>query len=369
MSKRSRREKRREGGSSNGTAQPARSRSVDRNPQQVNGLMLRQAAEWMIGERSFDELKFHGNTKWTAPSLIFLAVLWVWSDHDTLTGAFAQARDLALNLVGSVAVTTYQGLSNALVSATPQLLPLVWARMQGLMQQHGGEYYRVSGWVPLAVDGSRVSVPRTSKNEEALCAPNHGRSKSAKGKAKKRRKAGKVQRQKSVLPPKPQIWITKIWHMGLRLTWCWKTGPSNSSERAHFAELLETQTFPEKTLFCADAGFVGYDLWQRISNKKHHFLIRVGANVRLLRHLAYCREGHGVVYCWPDKAARKRQPPITLRLIEMRLGRTPIYLVTNVLDPELLSASDAKTMYELRWGIEVCQSDCTSSAGLYQLAV
>ena len=79
--------------------------------------MLRQAAEWMIGERSFDELKFHGNTKWTAPSLIFLAVLWVWSDHDTLTGAFAQARDLALNLVGSVAVTTYQGLSNALVRA------------------------------------------------------------------------------------------------------------------------------------------------------------------------------------------------------------------------------------------------------------
>ena len=47
------------------------------------------------------------------------------------------------------------------------------------------------------------------------------------------------------------------------------------------------QKFPENTLFCGDAGFVGYDLWQSIIDKGHSFVIRVGGNVRLLTKLGY----------------------------------------------------------------------------------
>ncbi len=147
-------------------------------------------------------------------------------------------------MLGRAAVGSYQGLTGALVSVTSTLLPLLWARMQHLMEQHGGEHWRIAGWLPLAVDGSRVSTPRTAANEQAFCAANYGRSASAKQRAKKRRKNGVAQRKKKSQPVKPQIWLTLVWHMGLRLRWCWRTGPSNSSERAHFQDLLKTEQFP-----------------------------------------------------------------------------------------------------------------------------
>ena len=49
-----------------------------------------------------------------------------------------------------------------------------------------------------------------------------------------------------------------MWHMGLRLPWTWRLGPSNSSERDHVREMLKQEAFPENTLFCGDAGFIGY---------------------------------------------------------------------------------------------------------------
>ena len=57
--------------------------------QQINGETLRSAVSWVVHEKSFENLKFHGNTTWLVCDLIVLAVLWVWSDHATLTGAFA----------------------------------------------------------------------------------------------------------------------------------------------------------------------------------------------------------------------------------------------------------------------------------------
>lgn len=193
----------------------------------VNGEALRSAVTWVVNQASFQNLKFHGNTTWQVCDLIILAVLWVWSDHTTLTGGFVEARSWSLMMLGRVAVGSYQGLTGALVSATATLLPLLWARMHLLMERHGGQHWRVGGWLPLAVDGSRVSAPRTVPNEQAFCTPNYGRSASAKHRAKKRRQNNVPRRQKKSQPPKPQIWLTLVWHMGLRLLWCWRTGPSH----------------------------------------------------------------------------------------------------------------------------------------------
>ena len=325
----------------------------DRSDQKVNGETLRSAVTWIVNEQSFQNLKFHGNTKWLVCDLIILAVLWVWSDHATLTGAFVEAHGWSIKMLGRAAVGSYQGLTGALVAVTHVLMPLLWARMQSLMERHGGEHWRIGGWLPLAVDGSRVSTPRTAPNEKAFCAANYGRSQSAKYRRKKRAKNGVARRKKKPQPVKPQIWLTLVWHMGLRLLWCWRTGPSNSSERGHFQDLLKTQQFPNKTLFCGDAGFVGYDFWKLIADQGHHFLMRVGSNITLLRKLGYVRESHGTVYCWPNKAARQKQPPLALRLICLKLGRTPIYLVTNILDPRELPNSAACQLYQLRWGIEL----------------
>jgi len=321
--------------------------------QQINGDVLRAAVTWIVNEKSFEDLKFHGNTKWFACDLIILAVLWVWSDHTTLTGAFAEAHRWSLRMLGRVALESYQGFTGALVSVTSTLIPLLWARMQDLMERHAGKHWRIAGWLPLAVDGSRVSTPRTVDNEQAFCAPNYGHSARAKYRAKKRRQNRVPRRRKKSQPARPQIWLTLVWHMGLRLLWCWQTGPSNSSERAHLQDLLKTQTFPNKTLFCGDAGFVGYDFWRAIADRGHHFLMRVGSNVTLLRKLGYVRESHGIVYCWPSKAAKEQQPPLVLRLLSMKFGRTPVYLVTNILDPRELPHGAACQLYQLRWGIEL----------------
>ena len=66
-------------------------------------------------------------------------------------------------------------------------------------------------------------------------------------------------------------------------------GPAYASERHHAMEMLEEQKFSENRLFCADGGFVGYDFWRTIHDQDHHFLIRVGGNIRLLKSLGYVR--------------------------------------------------------------------------------
>ncbi|MEO1981646.1 MAG: transposase [Fuerstiella sp.] len=152
---------------------------------------------------------------------------------------------------------------------------------------------------------------------------------------------------------KPQMWITLIWHMGLKMPWTGKTGASNSSERHHLMEMLKTETFPENTLFCGDAGFVGYELWNSILDAGHNFLMRVGANVRLLTDLECIRQRDGIVCVWPNAAVRAKQPPIVLRLIQVQNERGTMSLVTNVLSQRQLSNSRIARGYAMRWGIEL----------------
>ena len=146
--------------------------------------------------------------------------------------------------------------------------------------------------------------------------------------------------------------LTIIRHLGLSLPWSWKIGPSYSSERAHVLEMLERQIFPENTLFCGDAGFVGYDFWQEIRVRGHHFLVRVGGNVRLLKRLGYVRESEGIVYCWPDAVAKKQQPPLVLRLLHFSDRRGEIYLIKSVLNKKALTDIQASEIYRRR-GIEI----------------
>jgi hypothetical protein len=314
---------------------------------------LRKAMEWAVDERIFLDVKTHGNAKWVAKELVMLAVLWVWSEKSQLTAAFGEAIVWSKRLIGRAAVGSYQALTSVLVTYGGQLVPLLWNRLQRLMEEVGKEHWRIGLWLPLAVDGSRASTPRTEPNEMAFRAANYGKSNSAKYRKKKSKNKRKKNRAKAETVT-PQIWLTLLWHMGLRLPWSWKMGPSDSSERGHFQEMLMQQRFPENTLFCGDAGFTGYDFWKSIMDRGHHFLIRVGANVRLLTKLGYyARECNGIVYVWPDAAARKQQPPLVLRLIHLRSERGDVYLLTNVLNPRCLSDAMASRLYTLRWGIEL----------------
>lgn len=312
---------------------------------------LRQALQWFVTEVDFTQVKLHGNVNWKVVDLVVLAVLWVWCDHRTLTGAFESAHRLAFEMFGSVALTTYQGLTGALQSYTGEILPLLWCRLQFLMERSGSPYWRIGKWLALAVDGSRITTPRTASNELAFSAQHYGQGKQAR--SRKRWKNKKKRSKKLSEPVKPQIWLTLIWHLGLKMPWCWKTGPSAPSERQHLMEMVQTLKFPKNTLFCGDAGFVGYDFWKTLLDQGHSFLIRVGGNIRLLRQLGTARQSHHLVHLWPNHAMRKKQAPLVLRLIELQGSRGRVYLVTNVVSERDLSLKQAGQLYRLRWGIEL----------------
>jgi hypothetical protein len=315
---------------------------------------LQRALDWILEEGIFEDLELHGNTRWRPVRLVTLALTWVWSSEGSLTDAFVEARRWSLKMFENVALTTYQGLMGALARWTPTLMPLLRKRIHELMEEVGTQYWRIGKWVPIAIDGSRGDVPRTRANEARFCAKNFGRGKTAKYRKKKSKgMRRKRNRQAPPHPVKPQIWITLLWHMGLRLPWSWKMGPSDSSERHHVLEILKQQSFPENTLFCADAGFVGYDFWKGVIDSGNDFLMRVGGNVKLLRNLGYVRQRADLVYCWPNQAMRKKQPPLVLRLLKFHNGRKYIYLATTVLNRRSLSDRVAEELYRQRWGVEV----------------
>ncbi len=328
-----------------------------RSPSQSsNSVQVEKMLTWLLpSDARFSSLKLHGNTLWTPRALASLALCWAWAENRCLTDSFTYASKWMRTLTDGQSVpTTYQGMMNALTNWTASLLPLLQQRFQQLMKRIGKDRWEIAGWVPIAFDGSRDAAPRTQSNEAAYCAPDYGRGKTARstkdrnGRVKKRARTGKVQ------PPAPHIWITLMWHVGLRLPWTWRLGRSNSSERTHVMEIIKEEKFPENTLFCGDAGFVGFELWSLILQHNFHFLVRVGGNVRLLTE-----RGHVVlkqnmtVLSWPAHALRSRDLPLRLRLVRVRIGRTDMWLLTSVTDKSQLSQTQIRELYKRRWGIEV----------------
>ena len=240
-----------------------------------NVQQVRDAMNWLIANQSLEVFSFHGNTSWRPADLIVLTLLWIWSPAAKLTDAFEEARCQSLGLIGKAALTTYQGLAGALQTWTATFMPPLIINLHQRMQEVGGRHLRVGRWLPLAIDGSRATTPRTRSNERAFCAENYGKGKTAKYRKKKTKGMRRRKNQRAKAQPQaPQIWITLMWHIGLGVPWCWKLGPSNSSERQHVMDMIRSGHFLKNTLFVGDAGFVGYEFWKLIIEQGHHFLVR-----------------------------------------------------------------------------------------------
>jgi hypothetical protein len=322
---------------------------------QSNKEHLARLLDWLLpSDTIFASMRLHGNTKWLPRALVCLALMWAWSELKCLTDAFVEAEECCRSVLGGPVIDTYQGFMRALTHWTPTLMEILWPVLHRRMEQIGGRFWRVAGWIPIAFDGSRSTAPRTKANEKAFCAKDYGKGKTAKYRKKKSKgmRRRKNQRNKAQ-PQEPQAWITLLWHMGLRLPWMWRLGPSNASERAHVMEMIEAGEYPKNTLFCGDAGFVGFPLWSAIVRKGHDFLVRVGANVTLLLESTdYELHAEGKVLCWP-KNMQGQQPPLRLRLVKVRIGKNDAYLLTSVLDPKKLNRRQMVQFYKMRWGVEV----------------
>lgn len=312
----------------------------------LNLVCLRECLRWLFAGTDWSTITLRSDCRWTPRSLATGALLWAWSDEHSLTERFRTARKIVLRLGDEQQqlARTYQAFTKILRRWTDELVLLLERALRQRMVAALPQYWRIAGFIVFGVDGSRLELPRTSSHEHAYSSIRHHRR--GKNRHGKKLKSKDVKKANS-----PQMWLTMMWHAGTGLPWDWRTGPADSSERAHMRSMLNG--LPAEALVAADAGFVGYEGLKEIITSGTHVLLRVGSNVRLLKKLGYVRETQATVYLWPDQAARKGEPPLVLRLVITHNGKHPMYLVTSVLSQRELSDKQVVQLYAKRWGIEL----------------
>jgi len=271
--------------------------------------------------------------RWSYRNIIFQAILMAYDPSSTLKDRFGNARQCLTEMFANQRRPgkTYQGFVKALGQVSARMRQSLQDHLCREHQQVAGSGWKLLGWIPFAVDGSRVELPRSRANEAALgCAG--------------RKKTG------------PQFLVTVLYHMCSGLPWGWKISSGKGSERGDLRGMLGS--LPSESLLVADAGFTGYELLKDISAHQLSFLIRVGANVTLLTGLGFeLRRQGNVVWLWPQ--AKRDQHPLKLRLIRLRIkakcsgAPKPVYLLTNVFDRGRFCDNTAGAIYKMRWGVEV----------------
>lgn len=314
---------------------------------------LKRALDWLLAGADLSGVSFQQDCTWTPGALICAAILWAWSDEKALTKRFDLARKVVvrMKILPRPPAATYQAFLKMLSSWTGRLAVALFAAFRGRMRTDLAARFEVASFAVFGVDGSRLGLPRTGSNEARFTAASVRRGGAREARRRARSKAARASLARRKKADTPQMWVTLLSHLGTGLPWDWRLGPSDSSERAHLQEMVAS--LPEGALVAADAGFVGYETWKAVLGGGRHLLVRVGANVRLLKGLGLIRERDGLVYLWPDREAKRHNPPLVLRLVVVRGGRHPMYLVTSVLDERALTDHQAATIYALRWGLEL----------------
>lgn len=329
------------------------------NGSATNAQQLRAAIEDLLGNVVWQDIAFRNDCRWAIPGLVVAALIWAWSRNESLQGRLQQALRLSRRLGGFLVPVkiSYQAFLKMLVRWTLPLRVCLVLAFHLRMEREFPKQFRTHGFVVLAGDGSKLQLARTHSNE-ACYAPAKTRGK----KGKKRRKAQRSRRRpcsrrdrarqaRDKKADSPQMALTLLQHVMLGLPWDWRLGPSDSSERDHLRAMIPQ--LPPDALVAADCGFVGYEFWSDLLKSGRQFVIRVGGNVRLLQKLGTVRESHGTIYLWPDKAAKRGQEPLVLRLVVVHDGRQPWYLVTSVRDTKRLSDQQVADIYRCRWRIEL----------------
>jgi hypothetical protein len=322
-------------------------RDLKRGSFRPNSCDLRVALQWLLRGIDWAPIQLRKDCTWTAELLATTALLWAWSDELTLVDRFWAVRRIVLHLFpqsGEVA-HTYQAFTKILRRWTTELVGLLQRTLRERMQRDLADCWFVLGFVMFGVDGSRAELPRTRSHERAYSS---SRKKRCSGKRRRRKKVPARHWKKS---NSPQLWLTTMWHVGTGLPWDWRIGPADSSERAHLLEMLSA--LPEGSLVAADAGFAGYEYTRAVLDSGRHLLLRVGSHVRLLKKLGYARESANTVYLWPQREAKRRQPPLVLRLVVAHDGKHPVYLLTSIVSQRQLTDRQVVELYARRWGIEL----------------
>jgi hypothetical protein len=108
--------------------------------------------------------------------LVAGALLWAWSDEQTLVERFRTVRKIAMCLASEQhqLAKTYQAFTKMLRRWTDELVLRLQAALRQRMQQALPQHWQVAGFLLFGVDGSRVDcrarapmnkpIPRFAKN-------------------------------------------------------------------------------------------------------------------------------------------------------------------------------------------------------------
>src|SRR4051812_38448283 len=122
---------------------------------------LKQALDWLLSPAMLSEIKFRNDCTWTPRSLIFTALLWVWSDETALTDRFVTARKIVVWMLGLTPkpAATYQAFLKMLktwtVTRTRTLVTAFRQRLRADLENR----FLVCGFPVFGVDDSRLELP------------------------------------------------------------------------------------------------------------------------------------------------------------------------------------------------------------------
>jgi hypothetical protein len=130
----------------------------------------------------------------------------------------------------------------------------------------------------------------------------------------------------------------------------WFQSNPRASDTLFEQDILKLVT--ANTLVLLDRGFYHFNFWLKLIEQKVHFITRLkkGASIQVEQVFTDS-------YALRDRRVRlgagtKRTPFITLRLIEVRSGKTWHSYLTSVLDPTILPPYVVADLYRRRWRIE-----------------
>lgn len=106
------------------------------------------------------------------------------------------------------------------------------------------------------------------------------------------------------------------------------------------------------TLLLLDRGFYHFQFWQTLIDRRIHLITRIKINA-VIEYQQVFSDG----YALRDRLVKigsgtKKTPFVTLRLIEIRVGKVWRSYLTSVLEPEVLPPYVIIDLYQKRWRIE-----------------
>ncbi len=112
------------------------------------------------------------------------------------------------------------------------------------------------------------------------------------------------------------------------------------------------QLVPAQTLLLLDRGFYHFSFWLKLIERDIHLITRLkkGASIQIKQVFTKSYDLKAHLVCLGSGTART--PYITLRLIEVRSGKTWHSYLTSVLDPTVLPPYVVADLYRRRWRIE-----------------